>query len=215
MDRAIVFAGGDAVADGAAAELPDDALIIAADSGLHSAMTLGLSADIVIGDMDSVDPAALAVAEARGAKVDRHDVDKDATDLELALHRALAEGVTDVIVLGGRGSDRLDHFIANALLLASFPELQLEWRLGSTRLVPVRSFYRLEGRPGDIVSLLPIGGPASGVHTTGLQWPLDGDSLAPGSTRGVSNVLEATEATVAVESGVLLLIHEPPEKGRA
>ncbi len=63
--------------------------------------------------------------------------------------------------------------------------------------------------PVDLVSLLATGGPAAGVSTTGLRWPLDDAVLEPGSTRGVSNELTGGRATVTVREGSLLVIHEP------
>ena len=64
------------------------------------------------------------------------------------------------------------------------------------------------GAPSDLVTLLPIGDDAHGVTTEGLRWALHDDSLRPGSSRGLSNELTATEATVALGRGTLLVIHE-------
>src|SRR6185312_10494011 len=82
---AIVLAGGDPVGPELRTFLPDTAVVIAADSGLHQATRLGLHVDYVVGDFDSADPAAVEAARAAGAVVDRHPAEKDATDLELAL----------------------------------------------------------------------------------------------------------------------------------
>ena len=72
--------------------MPKHDYVIAADSGLHSAIDLGLRVNLVIGDMDSVDPAVLVAAEANGVTVQRMPRDKDATDTELALLAAVAHG---------------------------------------------------------------------------------------------------------------------------
>src|SRR5438128_1284712 len=116
---AIVVAGGDAVdVDAARRWLPPTGLVVAADSGALEAARLGLHVDVVVGDFDSLPPAALAAAVARGATVERHRPDKDKTDLELALDVALARGADRVVVVAGAGG-RLDHAIANVVLLAS------------------------------------------------------------------------------------------------
>ena len=88
VSRAIVLAGGDPVATRIRDHLPADADVIAADSGLHLAGPLGLTVACVVGDLDSADPAAVDAAVAAGATVERHPVDKDATDLELAIDAA-------------------------------------------------------------------------------------------------------------------------------
>ena len=61
-------------------------------------------------------------------------------------------------------------------------------------------------RPVGWSRCLPYGGPATGVRTTGLRWALAGETLEVGSTRGVSNVFSAPEATVALDAGTLLAV---------
>jgi thiamine pyrophosphokinase len=75
----------------------------------------------------------------------------------------------------------------------------------------IRDRFKLRGRPGDLCSLLAIGGPALGVTTDGLRYPLHGEELLPGSTRGISNVFAEAVATVALEQGSLLTIQ--PDNG--
>lgn len=207
VDTAIVITGGEP-ADPSVA-LPA-AFVIAADSGLDHAAALGLEADLVIGDMDSVDSGRLARARDDGALVDRHSPDKDATDLELALDAALERGAERVIVVGG-GGGRLDHLLANALLLGSprYRSMVMEWLTGRHRAWAVHDHAELHGRPGDLVTLLPVGGPACGVRTTGLRWRLAGEDLPPGTSRGVSNEMTGDRAAISVEAGTLLAIVTP------
>jgi thiamine pyrophosphokinase len=160
--------------------------------------------------MDSADPAALDAAERAGAAIERHPVDKDATDLELALLAAQRHGVARVVIVGGAGG-RLDHFLANVALLASprFAGLTIEARFGDDRVTVVRGGdppVDIDGAPGDLVTLLPAGGPARGVTTKGLLYPLHGEDLALGTTRGVSNVIVDAPASVALEDGIVLVV---------
>jgi thiamine pyrophosphokinase len=203
----VVFAGGDPVDHRVRAAIPPGATIVAADSGLHAVLDLGLRADVVVGDMDSVDEAKLSAAIAGGAQVERHPADKDYTDLELALQVAQRLGATNVLVVGGAGG-RLDHFLANQLLLASdaYEHLRIEAITGDARCTVVRDHVELRGKPGSLVTLLAIGGAASGVRTTGLRFPLRGEALLPGSTRGVSNEMDEPIATVSCDGGVLLAV---------
>jgi thiamine pyrophosphokinase len=205
----VIFAGGDPVEPGALPPLPDRRFVIAADSGLHSATALGVSVDLVVGDLDSAEPAVVAEALEAGASLEQHPADKDATDLELALEAALHRGLRPVVVLGGAGLDRIDHFMGNALLLAAprFAPLHPEWWVQGAHVVPVHDEATITGRPGDVVTLLAVGGPAVGVTTTGLRWPLAGERLEAGSTRGVSNEMTAPAAAVALSEGTLLAVH--------
>ena len=215
MDRhnserpAVVFAGGDLVGD--VPELPDGALVIAADSGLDAAFANGIQPDLIVGDLDSASQEAVIRAQRAGIDIERHPIDKDATDLELALGSAVRRGVTSILVLGGYGG-RLDHFLANALLLAApmFAGVAIEWRTGHTTVTAARAGVPVElvAEPGDLVSLLPIGGTATGVTTQGLRWPLYEEALHTGSTRGVSNRVATSPVRISVSEGVVLTIHE-------
>jgi thiamine pyrophosphokinase len=207
----VVFAGGDpvdlAVRDTLRDALPAPATVIAADSGLHHAQDLGVPVDIVVGDLDSVDEARLADEVVRGAQVERHPAEKDATDLELALDVARRCGADDVLVVGGAGG-RLDHFLANALVLASdaFADMDVRALVGEALVTVVRRRTTLHGEPGSLLTLLPVGGPARGVSTKALRYPLAGDDLFPASTRGVSNEFLEPVAIVELEQGVLLAV---------
>jgi thiamine pyrophosphokinase len=207
----LVVAGGDPIDPALVGMLPPNPLVVAADSGLDQALRLGLEPSVVVGDMDSVSPIALARAVARGVTLERHPVDKEATDLELAL-RHVATGTWDsIIVLGGEGG-RLDHLLANALLLAAepFAALPIEWWTGSSVVTVAGARHPVRRRcaPDETVSLIAVGGPASGVTTSGLRWALEAATLPAGSTRGISNSTTAYRFTVSTTSGVLLVVHE-------
>ena len=201
--HAWVVTGGEPQGSERLAELAPPQLVVAADSGADVARSLGLVPDVIVGDFDSVTPAAAAaVPEQR-----RFPADKDATDLALALAEARDRGAASISVVGGAGG-RLDHFLANVAALASDEPgaVRVDALMGSARLWVVRHRETIRGAVGDLVTLLAHGGPATGIHTTGLRWALDGETLEAGSSRGVSNVFAAPEATVTLEAGVILAI---------
>ena len=213
-DTVIVFAGGDPIPPSAVADLPADAYVIAADSGLDRARESGFDIDLLVGDLDSVSADGRQEAEAQGTRIERHPVYKDATDMELALEAARRRRPRKVIVIGGHGG-RQDHYLANALLLPSptFADLDIEWRAGRARLYAVHRHLELDGRVGSSITLLAVGGPARGVETAGLRWNLNHEDLEPGSTRGVSNEFRTERAAISIEAGTLLVVVPDPEAG--
>jgi thiamine pyrophosphokinase len=209
----IVVTGGDPVAPADVADLPTGGPVVAADSGVDHALALGLGVTHAVGDFDSVSAEGLAAVGAAGATVERHPAAKDHTDLDLALDRAVALGADRIVVVGGHGG-RVDHFLANALLLTAerYASVAMEARFGPARLHVVRRSVALAGVPGDLVTLLAVGGPATGVTTSGLRWALVGAVIEPASSLGVSNELVAPAATVTVETGTLVVVR-PGRRG--
>lgn len=205
-DTVIVVAGGGPAAE-PAPSLPEGSIVIAADGGVDRALALGLRVDHAIGDFDSITPEGLAAVSAGGARVEAHPTEKDATDLELALDAASALSPSRVIVVGHDGG-RLDHLLASLLLLCSskYDAFELDAYLGNSRVHVVHGSRTVSGAVGSLLSLVPALGPAERVTTEGLAYPLAGETLHPGTTRGVSNVFTHPLAGIDVGHGVLLAI---------
>ena len=201
---AIILTGGDPVARTLRHRLPRPDLVIAADSGYHHAQMLSIRVDLLIGDLDSIDPDV----DLSDTDVVRHPADKDKSDLELAIAVASARGATNLVVVGG-GGGRLDHLLANAAVIAGYRGGTVQWLTGAEIVYVVSETQVITGSIGDLVTLLAAGGDARGVTTRGLRYPLDRETLRFGSTRGLSNVMLTTEAVVTVESGVLVAVHVP------
>jgi thiamine pyrophosphokinase len=211
-DTVIVVAEGGPVRAGSGS-LPARAPVVAADGGVDLALALGLSVDVAVGDFDSASPSGLATAEASGARVVGYPREKDATDLELALDEAAALDPRRIVVVGS-GGGRLDHLLAALLLLGAerYASFEVDALLGEAIAHVVRGERRLAGEPGEHVSLLALHGPAEGVVTEGLAYRLRGETLLPGSSRGVSYVFAAREARISLECGVLLALRPGPER---
>jgi thiamine pyrophosphokinase len=197
----VVCAGGPARA--ALPEIPEDALVIAADGGILEAERLGLRIDLLVGDLDSAPPEAIA----RAPRVERHPTDKDESDLELAMDAAVAGGARRIVVVGGDGG-RLDHLLGNAFLLGSdrWAAVEIDAVLGDARITVVRDERAIDGEVGELISLYAVGGLARGVTTEGLRWALRDGELSPGSSLGLSNEFAAPRATVRIGDGVVLAI---------
>jgi thiamine pyrophosphokinase len=206
--RAIIFANGTfADAQQARDLLRDDDLIIAVDGGTCHAWEAGVDPQLVIGDLDSLTGEEQERLRSSGAEISSFSPHKDKTDLELALLRAASAGAEEILVLAALGG-RLDQTIANLLLL-TLPELvDRDVRIvqGRQMAFVIRSEALFRGRPGDTVSLIPLGGDAVGVVARGLEWPLDDETLRFGPARGISNVLTKEQAVVGVRQGLLLCV---------
>lgn len=211
--RVLILANGD-IADerGLRAHLGTVDQVICADGGLLHAQRLGLAVNWLIGDMDSVNEAALA-SLGETTQVERYPAAKNETDLELALQKAATLGANAVLVAGA-GGGRVDHALANILLLAQqrwpFALSFVEGQQLASVLHAHAGTLELTGAVGQLVSLLPLP-QAEGVRTQGLAYPLTGETLAFGTPRGISNVQSAKQARVSLEQGTLLVIETPSD----
>jgi thiamine pyrophosphokinase len=213
QQRAVIFANGELSHSESVLRLlqPGD-LIIAADGGGKHCQELGLQPHLLVGDMDSLDPAAAARFEAAGSQVLRYPTHKDYTDLELALQQALEHGADDIIVVGALGR-RWDQTLANLLLPVgqAFKDASIRVMDGPQEIQILRpgKWSELYGQPGDTLSLIPLLGDALGIRTQGLEYPLTDENLEFGSTRGISNVLLESAPRIYLRQGLLLcvLIH--------
>ena len=184
----------------------DNPRVIAADSGAATALRFGLRPDLVIGDLDSLDPAVRDHLQTQGVPFERHPTAKDATDGQLALQHALLHQPSEILLLGFLNGARLDMTLSSVMLLvmSDVPTTLVDERNEALLLRgPQRHAWSAE--QDELISLLPLTADCSGVRTAGLRFPLEGERLVLGDTRGVSNEPLAAEVSVALEEGVLLL----------
>ncbi|MBC7260903.1 MAG: thiamine diphosphokinase [Chloroflexi bacterium] len=185
-----------------------DDLVVAADGGAMVALRLGLEPQVVVGDLDSLPPELRIELEECGCQFVNYPARKDETDTELAIRYALERDAEELVLLAATG-DRLDHTLANVFLLG-MPQLEgkkARILAGHTEVWLLRGGDELEiqGKPGDIVTLLPVGQDAVGINSSGLEWALHDDTLRFGPARGVSNVMTAEKAWVSLRAGLLLV----------
>ena len=207
--RAVIFANGELEQPERLRALlrPDDYLI-SADGGLRHLRALDLRPQLLIGDLDSVSQPDVEWLAGGATEIRKFPAEKDFTDLELALRAARERGAESILLAAALGG-RLDQTLANIALLR-LPELSgLEVSLddGQTEVRLITASLTIHGRAGDIVSLIPLGSVVQGVRTHALQYPLNAETLSPGQTRGISNVMLAERAAVEIESGELLCVH--------
>lgn len=205
LRRVLVVAGGEPPRPGLLRRLAREAeLVLAVDGGLPLLQSVGLIPHRLIGDLDSLGAADLPP----GVAVERYPRDKDATDLELALEYLLPLAPEEVVLVGALGR-RLDHLVATLGLLERYPWPMVVYHREEV-LYAVSGPLTLPGAsPGDRVSLLPLTGVVEGIHTQGLLYPLRGEALPRGSTRGVSNQVVSLPCGVRFSRGRLLVVHAP------
>lgn len=182
-------------------------LILCADGGARHLKALHILPHAIIGDFDSVLPGDKLYFEEKNIKIVSHPSRKNETDTELCISWALLNHATDITLLGATGT-RLDHTLANVFLLKKLAGLSIPARIidKHNTIHIVTGQIELKGRPGDLLSLLPITKRAAGITIKGLEYPLVDATLEMGSSLGISNVFKGTAASVSVREGALVVI---------
>jgi thiamine pyrophosphokinase len=196
----------------------DETTIVAigADGGARHLVAAGRIPDLVVGDLDSLGADEVAAFRAGGTAVAQYAADKNESDTELALLAALERGATSIRIVGALAGPRVEHAAANQQLLASpiLDGVDVAILHGGSTIRRIGSAdgpgsLEVRGAAGDFVTLLPLDDPVAAITTEGLRFPLHGEDLPLGSTRGLSNELLAEAGRIATFAGRLLVIHTP------
>lgn len=190
------------------AMLPAVDYVICADGGLRHARNLGIVPDLLIGDFDSLPDEELGEYRRAGVPIKRYPVDKDRTDMQIAVDTATEMGASRVFLLGAFGS-RWDHSYANLLMLYRLARRGIKAEILDAHnvvMVATSGKVEIEGEAGQTVSLLPLGGDVRILSTDGLKYPIRDGVLTLDFPYGVSNVLVRPRAEVHVDSGWLMVV---------
>lgn len=208
MSRFTLLLGGDLVPTPLLARQIADSRVIAADSGIRHAATLGVRPELWVGDFDSTPPdlpAGFADVPQR-----RFSADKDMTDGELAVAAALERGATSLVLAGAFGGARADHGFLHMALALRLAEAGTHTLLTSgaqegVPLMPGRAGF--DYAEGTLFSVLAFSG-LSGLTVAGAKWPLFEVEVPFGSSLTLSNEVRG-RLEIALGHGRAMLLAHP------
>lgn len=211
--KALVFANGE-WQDGAAINWvlseSSGVGVIAADGGVRHAVALGMSVCALIGDLDSTTPELVEQLKAAGTAIIRHSPEKDETDLELCLSWAVKNGYRELQILAALGG-RVDQQLGNIMILAA-PEFRDcdVMIVSSDEVLRVHhpGKHHFHGSANERLSLIPLTAEVRDIHTSGLRYPLSGETLLMSRGRGISNEFCTPLVEVRFQEGILLSIQQ-------
>ena len=200
MNRAVILLNGEPYLG----QIDDKDAVVYCCDGAYEWAKGRVRIDETLGDFDSLeylpDPPPKEI----------YPSEKNFTDGEIALFRAVEAGAEYIQIYGG-GGGREDHFIGNLhlLLAAKKRGSYAEMITAHARIFLGEGEVRLCGCKGKTVSIVPFGGDAHIMESEGLKYPLDRLTLEYGTARGISNVVTEDEARFVAASGrVLVFVDE-------
>ncbi len=201
MGRCMIFCAGGF--DRPVVPIEKDDYIIAADGGFAHVQALGLTADAVLGDFDSLGYVP------ENANV--FPVEKDDTDAMLAVRHGLSKGYREFFIYGALDGPRLDHTVANFQTLQYLADHRADgYLIGLTQIATVvkNQTVCFDAAADGVLSLFCIGADAKGVTIENLKYPLENGILTPGFPLGVSNHFIGSAARITVTEGSLLMLYD-------
>lgn len=188
-------------------EIKDADTLIAVDGGMEYYLNLDIMPDILIGDLDSISKNTTKKLENKeGLLVKKHPVEKDSTDMELALDYLIERNYSEILIFGGTGL-RLDHTLANIYLLSKLKENNIHGRIidKNNTIIMIENEYEIEKEAGKYVSILPVSQETSRISLEGFKYELDGYDMKFGSTIGISNEIVQDKAYIKIENGRVIV----------
>ncbi len=181
-------------------EIEEDAYVYCCD-GAYKWAKDKVRIDENLGDYDSLPIIPMP------APKEIYPSEKNQTDGEIALHRAIAAGADRIVIYGGGGA-REDHFLGNLHLLYAAHKrgVRAEMVTNYSRIFVGEGLVTVSGYKGKTVSVLPFGGDVLIKTSGGFKYPLEELKLCYGSTRGISNIAEDDDAYLLAEGPVLIMI---------
>ena len=183
-------------------------LVLCADGGANYAYEMNVLPAMVVGDLDSISPHVENYFKAKDVSFKKFPRQKDFTDIQLTLGYAQKMGVTEIILFGTLGK-RLDHTLANLFCSINcvLHGIDVCHYSPECSVHVIHRQLHLIGKPGDIVSVLPLVSKATGVTEIGFEYPLKEAELEIQNPYSVSNRLLGEQGYIKVQSGILAVLH--------
>ncbi len=176
--------------------------IICADGGLEKVKKLGFIPNLILGDFDSVDPKVLEEYKNLNIETVTYPSEKDYTDMELAISHAVKIGFKEIILIGASGT-RLDHTVANMLLIERYYKKGINIKIldNNNSIQVVTNSITIPFKNNHYVSVIPISENIEGLTLKGFKYPLNNVNVDRGSTLCISNELIENEGVIQINKG--------------
>lgn len=187
-----------------------DIYVVVADGGLKFLLKNGMLPDFFVGDLDSVELEGALKDILKDIPKEIVPVEKDDTDMALAVAKAYEKGYRNILLYGGCGGARISHTLANIQMMSFYAKkgCSLQMLGDGVRLEILHNASKtLSAAMKGSISVICLSDIAEGVTIQGLKYEYTG-ALTSDRTLGVSNSFVGKDAMVSVENGTLLLVYE-------
>lgn len=206
--KVIIISGGNPPSkELAIQEITEDSFLIAADSGANCLYHYNMMPDLLLGDFDSIDKKVMDYFKESNCTIDIYPTEKDFTDTEIAVKRALSMKPNEIVLLGCTGS-RVDHLLGNIgmlkICMQNGVNACIKDENNNIRLIDAST--SLNGAAGEIFSLQAYGDEVIGLTIEGAKYSLNNYDLKIGESISISNEFASNIVKLKFKSGTLMII---------
>lgn len=190
-------------------EIESSDYIICADGGGELAYRNGVIPQYLIGDFDSINQEILDYFKKKSVEIIKYPRDKDYTDTEICVYKALELGCMEICIIAGVGS-RIDHSLGNIGLLHLISQRGGKGHIISknSSIYLCKDSIQLRGSIGDTISIIPLFGNAYGLISSGLKFQLNNTDIDFGKPIGISNEMIDNKCSIEIRNGEILVIKQ-------
>jgi thiamine pyrophosphokinase len=190
-------------------EINSSEVILCADGGAEYAYRYGITPHYLIGDFDSISSDVLEFYNNQKIEILKYPKEKDFTDTEICVNKALELGCSEICIIAGVGG-RIDHSLGNIGLLHLINKNGAQGCItGNDCIIYLcSSEISIQGEIGDTISVIPYMGNAEGLNSSGLKYALSNSTIEFGKPTGVSNIMVDTSCKITIANGEVLVIKQ-------
>lgn len=190
-------------------ELKDSSFLICADSGGECLYKYNIIPNFLMGDFDSISREALEFFRAQeNCIVDTYPKDKDFTDTELVLNKAIDLGANEIVFLGCTGT-RIDHLMGNVGMLLRCLKINVKAYIkdNNNTIEIIDKPIRIKKENGTTFSLQAYCNKIEDLNIRGAKFELNHYDLTLGDPRTISNEFLNRDVDINFKSGILLIFY--------
>ncbi len=179
--------------------------VIGVDEGAYVAIRNNVKLDVAIGDFDSIDPEKLAYIKGK-TKVIQLPQEKNETDTMAALK--LCKDATRITILGGIQGKRIEHFIANLILMENYPKVEM--LDNNSHMYIMDSSFSIKKNDYKFISFFALR--ETRLTLEGFSYPLNNYILKNNDPLTISNELTSPMGIVTIKDGRVLVIQSKEDR---
>ncbi|KOO49325.1 thiamine diphosphokinase [Viridibacillus arvi] len=188
-----------------------DAFFIGTDHGTMYLLNRGIVPDMAVGDFDSITNEEWQEISERVPHIERYSPEKNETDTELAIIKALSLEPTTIYLTGVTGG-RLDHYEANLhtvyRLQLAYPQLHIKIvnRSNELQFLLPGEHTMVQDDHYKYMSFFAFKGPVENMTLRGVLYETTNEVIEVGTSRFTSNEISDGIASISFTAGICLMI---------